>query len=406
MSNPIATFTTSMGSFKCEILLDKVPRTASSFIDLAKSGFYDGLHFHRVIPGFMNQFGCPFSSDPNSKRSGTGGPKDGTFKNLATGNTEKRFGGGNIKDENIDRTPNAPGTLSMANTGAPNSGGSQFFLNVADNRTLDWFSKGSSKHPVFGKCVDKASLALCVRISKVPTRNDNPRKPIKMISVKISGGAEKAASAEGAGVANNPTAVFETSMGTMEAEILLDKVPRTASNFIDLCESGFYDGLHFHRVIPGFMNQFGCPYSRDPKSGRSGTGNPKDGTFKNLVTGETEKRFGGGNIKDENIDRTSNASGTLSMANTGERNSGGSQFFLNVADNRNLDWFSKGSSKHPVFGKVTKNLPLAVKISKVPTREDNPRTPIKMISIKIVRGGKRKSEGGVDGDFPAKRRHA
>ena len=49
----------------------------------------------------------------------------------------------------------------------------------------------------------------------------------------------------------NPTAVFETSHGTFKAEIYLDRVPRTASNFIDLANSGFYNGLHFHRVIPG-----------------------------------------------------------------------------------------------------------------------------------------------------------
>merc|ERR1719510_2533995 len=100
------------------------------------------------------------------------------------------------------------------------------------------------------------------------------------------------------------------------------------------------------------MNQFGCPYAKDAKSGRAGTGGPPDGTFKNLSTGATERRSNGGNIKDENISRDSNKAGTLSMANTGRPNSGGSQFFINVADNRNLDWFSPGQSKHPVFGKV------------------------------------------------------
>merc|ERR1719473_1350145 len=128
-----------MGTMQVELYLDRVPRTASNFIDLARSGFYNGIHFHRVIPGFMNQFGCPHAKDPTSRRAGTGGPKDGTFKNLKTGGTEKRFNGGNIKDENISRDSNGPGTLSMANTGRPNSGGSQFFLNVADNKNLDWF---------------------------------------------------------------------------------------------------------------------------------------------------------------------------------------------------------------------------------------------------------------------------
>merc|ERR1711920_1136841 len=170
---------------KAEIYLDRVPRTASNFIDLAKTGFYDGIHFHRVIPGFMNQFGCPHAKDPKSRRAGTGGPPDGKFKNLKTGDMEKRSNGGNIKDENISRDSNAPGTLSMANTGSPNSRGSQFFLNVADNRNLDWFSPGSSKHPVFGKVTSGMDVA--VAISKVKTRDDNPVNPIMMNSITISG---------------------------------------------------------------------------------------------------------------------------------------------------------------------------------------------------------------------------
>ena len=70
----------------------------------------------------MNQFGCPHAKDPKSPRAGTGGPEDGTFKNLKTGETETRSNGGNIQDENISKDTNAPGTLSMANTGRPNSG--------------------------------------------------------------------------------------------------------------------------------------------------------------------------------------------------------------------------------------------------------------------------------------------
>merc|ERR1711979_51342 len=110
--------------------------------------------------------GCPNAKDPKSRRAGTGNPPDGTFKNLKTGATERRSNGGNIKDENISRDTNAPGTLSMANTGPPNSGGSQFFINVANNSNLDWFSPGASKHPVFGKITD--GYDVCVKISKVP----------------------------------------------------------------------------------------------------------------------------------------------------------------------------------------------------------------------------------------------
>merc|ERR1719316_1663057 len=172
MPNPIATCETTMGTFKAEIFLDRVPRTASNFIDLAQSGFYNGVHFHRVIPDFMAQFGCPHAKDPTSRRAGTGGPPDGQFKNLKTGAMEKRFNGGNIMDENISRDSNEPGTLSMANTGSPNSGGSQFFINVVHNDFLDWFSPGE--------------LKLLISITKAKTRNDNPITPIMMKSITIS----------------------------------------------------------------------------------------------------------------------------------------------------------------------------------------------------------------------------
>ncbi len=76
----------------------------------------------------MNQFGCPYAKDPKSKRAGTGGPPDGTFVNLKTKGQERRSNGGNIKDECIDRTSNEPGTLSMANTGAPNSGAARSII--------------------------------------------------------------------------------------------------------------------------------------------------------------------------------------------------------------------------------------------------------------------------------------
>merc|ERR1719437_195380 len=100
---------------------------------------------------------------------------------------EQRRNGGNIRDEHnpAARFSNEPGTLSMANTGQPNTGGSQFFMNVVHNDFLDWFSPGESKHPVFGKAVDKASLDAMIQISKVPTRDDCPNTPIQMISVTV-----------------------------------------------------------------------------------------------------------------------------------------------------------------------------------------------------------------------------
>mmetsp|Transcript_34354 Transcript_34354/g.101982 ORF Transcript_34354/g.101982 Transcript_34354/m.101982 type:complete len:255 (-) Transcript_34354:210-974(-) len=184
-ANPHATFHTSMGTFVAEIFVDSMPLTASNFLDLARTGFYDGLHFHRVIPGFMDQFGCPFTRDPLSPRAGTGGPPPGsTFVNLATGESIRRSADGTIPDEHTARISNAPGTLSMANTGQKDSGGSQFFINVGQNAFLDWFSPGRSQHPVFGKVVQ--GYDLIVRISKVPTQADRPLEPITVQSIVIT----------------------------------------------------------------------------------------------------------------------------------------------------------------------------------------------------------------------------
>merc|ERR1712039_174649 len=129
--------------------------------------------------------GCPKARNASARDAGTGGPPDGTFQNLKTGATERRSNGGNIKDEHTSRDSNEPGTLSMANSGRPNSGGSQLFINVAHNDFLDWFSPGESKHPVFGKVTK--GYELLVEITKVKTRNDNPLTPIMMNSIEITG---------------------------------------------------------------------------------------------------------------------------------------------------------------------------------------------------------------------------
>lgn len=183
----------------------------------------------------------------------------------------------------------------------------------------------------------------------------------------------------------NPTAICETSMGTFKVELFLDVMPITASNFIDLAKKGFYNGVHFHRVIPRFMCQFGCPNAKDPYSGRAGTGGPQSGTSFEVLDGSGKKiTRQGGNIPDEFTAQLGNEPGTLSMANTGRPNTGGSQFFINVNNNSFLNWFDRSSpSSHPVFGKVIEGYDLVEKISKVQTQSDRPVTPVKMISITI-----------------------
>ena len=168
MANPTATLETSLGTITVELFTDIMPITAGNFVSLAKSEFYDGLHFHRVIQNFMVQFGCPHSKDPKSPRAGTGDSPNG-----------------NIQDEHPDnaKLSNEPGTLSMANAG-PNSGSSQFFINTVHNDFLDYFSGGDSKHPVFGKVT--SGMDVVTAINNTETDNDRPRTPVQMISITMA----------------------------------------------------------------------------------------------------------------------------------------------------------------------------------------------------------------------------
>ena len=168
MANPTAVFETSAGTFKAEIFLSEMPITANNFVELVKRGFYDGLHFHRIIPGFMCQFGCEHAKEPNHPRAGTGGSPLGR-----------------VQDEHLDNAKfsNEPGTFSMANTGAPNSGGAQFFINTAHNDFLDWWTPGQSKHPVFGKITE--GMEVISGIEKLGSRSGDVSKPVQMKSVVI-----------------------------------------------------------------------------------------------------------------------------------------------------------------------------------------------------------------------------
>lgn len=162
----------------------------------------------------------------------------------------------------------------------------------------------------------------------------------------------------------NPVAVFETNQGTIEIELFENQMPITAGNFAKLIEEGFYDGTKFHRVIEGFMIQGGDPLTKTDKVLQYGTGGP------------------GYTIPDEHVkgELLSNTRGTISMANRGPE-SGGSQFFINLVDNLNLD-FDKPplTSKHPVFGRVVEGMDIVDAIGRV---ETNPVTALPVEDIVI-----------------------
>ncbi len=163
----------------------------------------------------------------------------------------------------------------------------------------------------------------------------------------------------------------------------------SSGNFIDLVEQKFYDGLYIHRIAPNYCIQFGCPYALNPhvyygtldENAGKGSG-PTDTTFESC-TGKEHTRDEDGNIEDELVKGISNLEGTLSMANSGYPDSGGSQIFVNVKDNKHLDWWNgESESAHPVFGKVIEGYDIVKKIEGVEIDVEQPVNPIKIISVK------------------------
>lgn len=149
------------------------------------------------------------------------------------------------------------------------------------------------------------------------------------------------------------TAVIATSLGSIELELWPDKAPLHVENFKKLAAQGFYSNLIFHRVIPDFMVQTGCPKG-------TGTGGP------------------GWTVNAE-FNKEAFKKGVLGMARSSNPNSAGSQFFICVADS---PWLN---GQYTAFGKVTKGQDVADKIAVVPRgANDKPKEDVKMISVTVT----------------------
>lgn len=152
-ANPVVRITSGKGDILVELYEDKVPNTVANLIELADSGFYKGMSFHRIIPGFMAQGGCPNSKQGATGMPGTGGP------------------GYTFADEINDSLKHTGrGILSMANAG-PNTNGSQFFLCFAAAPHLD------GKHAVFGKVV--AGEQVLDRLEKIGSPSGKPAEEVR-----------------------------------------------------------------------------------------------------------------------------------------------------------------------------------------------------------------------------------
>lgn len=165
--------------------------------------------------------------------------------------------------------------------------------------------------------------------------------------------------------AANPQVEMKTSQGTILIELYPEKAPKSVENFLQYVKDGFFKGTIFHRVIENFMIQ-GGGFTPDMQQKETRAPIPNEG--KNGLRNET---------------------GTLAMARTGDPHSATAQFFINLNDNRFLDYPSRDGWGYAVFGKVTQGLDVVQKIGKTPTGnagmfQDVPRTPIVIESVRLL----------------------
>jgi cyclophilin family peptidyl-prolyl cis-trans isomerase len=164
--------------------------------------------------------------------------------------------------------------------------------------------------------------------------------------------------------AKNPIVTMETSMGTIKIELYPDKAPITVKNFIAYAKDKHYDGVIFHRVIPGFMIQGG-----------------------GMEPGMREKKTKAA-IKNESSNGLTNDKGTIAMARTGQPDSATAQFFINLKDNGFLNKTqAQDGVGYCVFGKVTEGMDVVDKIAGVRTgsRGGHDNVPVEDVIIKSVK---------------------
>ena len=317
----------------------QAPVTVGNFVTLAQNGFYDGLTFHRIIEGFMMQGG-----DPNG--NGTGGSDEtivGEFSANGYTNTisHKR------------------GVISMARSQAYDSASSQFFIVHEDSTFLD------GQYAAFGYVVSGMDVVDKVCESATPTDSNgsiskSQQPVIRTIEIKtdlqieVDDESSESEEQEESKSENDVSTSLDSEKtykaiidikdyGTITLELDQSEAPITVENFVLLAQSGFYDGLTFHRIIDGFMMQGGDP-----------NGNGTGGSDKTIVGEFSQNGYNNG---------ISHKRGVISMARSQAYDSASSQFFICHEDSTFLD------GQYAAFGYVTEGMDVvdAICSSAVPT---------------------------------------
>lgn len=323
---------TTAGTFVIDLAIDAAPNQSAHFMKMAADGAYDGTIFHRVVKYGMVQGGDPLTKDPEKRAVyGTGGLNA-------------------VKAEARAPKMTRGSVAAVTIPGKPDSAGSQFFIVLADQPSLD------NQYTVFGHLAD--GIEVLQKISEAPVDDKGlvtDRIAITRVTIRDTP-AEPFVTETAAQLAGY-RAVLDTSAGPIAIEFFADQAPETVRQFLRLAAAGVYNNMAFHRVAPGFVIQTGS------LSSRSGP-----------LTEKQQKLVH--NLPPEFND-TKHVKGIVSMARGDAPDSATTSFFICTGAAEALD------RKYTAFGRVVDGIAAVDAIEASPRDGETPRTRIDLRKITI-----------------------
>jgi cyclophilin family peptidyl-prolyl cis-trans isomerase len=328
-----AVVSTELGTFRIEFAPDKAPQHVEQFITLARQGYYDGGAFHRVIANGIIQGGDPLLKNPATPRNlwGTGGLK--------------------LRKDEFSDMKHQRGVVSAVRIpGQPDSGGSQFFVCVNPQPSLD------GQYSAFGRVTE--GMEVVEKISQAPAGpNGVTVTPVRILKVTIE--KKKIEPFAGATLAELPrTVTLKTTLGTIKIKMEPDWAPNHVRRFLMLTSTGWFDGTAFHRVVKGFVAQGGSNTTRS-----SGPNHAAD----RWVTP----------IKGEFRADVKHVRGIVSMAHGDDPDSATTSFFLMLGEAPNLD------GKFSAFGRVVAGLEVLDAFDQEELDGETPKRRIEIIQASV-----------------------
>jgi cyclophilin family peptidyl-prolyl cis-trans isomerase len=322
---------TTAGTFIIDLAPESAPNQTAYFMKVAAEGGYEGTIFHRVIPRGMVQGGDPLSKDP-SKRATYG------------------TGGLNVVKDDAPAPKMTRGSVAAVTVpGKRDSGGAQFFIVLADQPALD------GKYSVFGHVSD--GMEALLKISAMPVDAAGlatDRAEIRRVKIRdIPSEPFVTERIEELGTYH---AVLDTSEGPITIEFFADKAPDTVRQFMRMAAAGVYDGMAFHRIVPGFVIQTGA-----------------EGTRTVQFTEKQQKLI---HPLAPEFNDTKHVKGIVSMARGAEPGSATTSFFICTGASTPLD------GQYTAFGRVVNGMATVEAIEKTPV---NGEAPINRIELRTIR---------------------